>query len=55
MDLHSLFQFTNSYESKRYNDAEYLFDSVYTLSKKDHQWRHMMLCLQVTNNKTNNY
>ena len=25
------------------------------LVKKDHQWRHMMLCLKVANNETNNY
>ena len=39
-----------------YCEAKQLFDSVYALSKtKDHQWRHIMLCLKVTNNETNHY
>ena len=55
MELQSLSQFSNSNESKWCNDAKQLLDSVYTLSKKDHQWRRMMLCLHVANNETNNY
>ena len=33
-----------------------LFDSAYTLSKhSNHKFRHLMLCLKVANNATNNY
>ena len=56
IELRSLSQFTNINKSNRYCEAKELFDSAYALSKtKDHQWRHMMLCLNVANNKTNVY
>ena len=56
IELQSLSLFKNKNESKRYCEAKELFDSAYALSKKkDHQWRHMMLCLKVANNETNNY
>ena len=32
----------------------YLIVHMY-LVKNDYRWRHMMLCLKVANNKTNNY
>ena len=51
-----MLQFINNAEANRYCEAKQLFDSAYTLSKtKDHQWRHMILCLKVTDNETNNY
>ena len=51
-----MLQFTNNNIANRYCEAKQLFDSIHTLSKtKDRQWRHMMLCLKVANNKTNNY
>ena len=28
---------------------------MHLVKKKDNQWRHMMLCLKVANNETNNY
>ena len=56
IELQLLLQFTNNNESNRYCEAKQLFDSAYTLSKtKDHQWRHMILCLKVTDNETNIY
>ena len=56
IELQSLSLFKNKNESKRYCEAKELFDSAYALSKKrDNQWRHMMLCLKVANNETNNY
>ena len=33
----------------------YLIVHMHLGKKKDHQWRHMMLCLKVANNETNNY
>ena len=33
----------------------YLIVHMHLVKKKDHQWRHIMLCLKVANNKTNNY
>ena len=54
--LQSLLRFTKNNEVNRYCEAKKLFDSIYALSKtKDHQWRHMMLCLKVANNETTNY
>ena len=51
-----MLQFTNNNEANRYCEAKQLFDSAYELSKiKYRQWRHMMLCLKVANNETNNY
>ena len=51
-----MLQFTNNNESNRYCEAKELFDSAYALIKTiDHQWRHMMLCLNVANNERNNY
>ena len=33
-----------------------MFDSAYALSKQsNHQFRHLILCLKVANNATNNY
>ena len=56
IELRSSSQFTNINESNRYCEAKELFDSEYILSKtKDHQWRRIMLCLKVSNNKTNDY
>ena len=56
IELQSLLQFANNNEANIYCEAKQLFDSVYTLSKtKDHQWKHMMLCLKVANNETNYY
>ena len=55
-ELQSLSQFLNRNKSKRYNEANMLFDSPYVLSgKKDRQWLHMMLCLKIVNNEINNY
>ena len=52
IELRLLSQFTNINESNRYCEAKELFDSAYALSKtKDHQWRHIMLYLKVSNNK----
>ena len=43
-------------EGKRFHNAKELFDSAYSLSKHSkHQFRHLMLCLKVANNATNNY
>ena len=28
---------------------------MHLVKNKNNQWRHMMLCLKVTNNETNNY
>ena len=51
-----MLQFTNNNIANRYCEAKQLFDSAYELSKiKYRQWRHMMLCLKVANNETNNY
>ena len=51
-----MLQFTDNNEANRYCEAKELFDSAYALIKtKDHQWRHMILCLNVANNETNNY
>ena len=55
IELQSLSLFKNKNESKRDCEAKELFDSAYALSKKDHQWRHMMLYLKVANNETHNY
>ena len=56
LKLQSLLQFTNNNEAYRYCEAKQLFDSVYAISKtKGHQWKHMMLCLKVSNNETKNY
>ena len=56
IELQSLSLFKNKNKSKRYCEAKKIIDSAYALSKKrDHQWRHMMLCLKVANNETNNY
>ena len=54
--MQSLLQFTDNNEANRYCKAKELFHSAYALSKtKDHQWRHMMLCLKVANNEINSY
>ena len=55
--LNSISQFSvSSTEGKRFHDAKELFDSAYALSKHSrHQFRHLMLCLKVANNATNNY
>ena len=43
-------------EGRIFHDAKELFDSAYALSKhSNHQFRHLMLCLKVANNATNNY
>ena len=56
-ELNSVSQFSVSpTEGSRFHDAKELFDSVYALSKhSQHQFRHLMLCLKVANNATNNY
>ena len=56
-ELNSISQFSvSSTEGKRFHDAKELFDSAYALSKHSkHQFRHLMLCLKVANNATNNY
>ena len=56
IELQSLSLFKNKNESKRYCEAMELFDSAYALSRiKEHQCKHMMSCLKVVNNETNNY
>ena len=43
-------------EGKIFHNAKELFDSAYALSKHSkHQFRHLMLCLKLANNATNNY
>ena len=43
-------------EGRIFHDAKELFDSAYALSKhSNHKFRHLMLCLKVANNATNNY
>ena len=43
-------------EGKRYHDTKEMFDGAYALSKQsNNQFRHLILCLKVTNNATNNY
>ena len=56
-ELNSVSQFSVSpTEESRFHDAKELFDSVYALSKHSkHQFRHLMLCLKIANNVTNNY
>ena len=56
-ELNSISQFSvSSTEGKRFHDAKELFDSAYALSKHSkYQFRHLMLCLKVANNATNNY
>ena len=57
IELNSLAQFlVSKTEGKKFHDAKELFDSAYALSCKiEHQHRHFILCLQVSNNVTNNY
>ena len=55
IEFQSLFLFKNKNKFKRHCEAKELFNSSYALSKKDYQWRHMMLCLKFANNETNNY
>ena len=57
IELNSISQFSvSSTEGKIFHDAKELFDSAYALSKHSkHQFRHLMLCLKVANNATNNY
>ena len=56
IELQLLSLFKNKNESKRYCEAIELFDGAYALSRiKEHQWKHMMSCLKVANNETNNY
>ena len=51
-----MLQLTINSEANRYCEAKQLFDSTYTLSRTKHyQWRHIMLCLKVAKNETNNY
>ena len=56
-ELNSVSQFSVSpTEGSRFHDSKELFDSAYALSKRSqHQFRHLMLCLKVANNATNNY
>ena len=56
-ELNSVFQFSTSpTEGSRFYDAKKLLDSAYALSKHSkYQFRHLMLCLKVANNATNNY
>ena len=35
--------------------TEYLIVHMHLVKKNDRQWRHMILCLKVANNETNNY
>ena len=56
IEVQSLLQFTNNNKANKYCEAKEWFGSTYALSKaKDHQWRHMMLCLKVAINETDNY
>ena len=56
-ELNSLsYFFISQTEGKRYHDAKEIFDSAYALSKKsNHRFRHLLLCLKLANNATNNY
>ena len=56
-ELNSVSQFSVSpTEGSRFHDAKELFDSAYALSKhSQYQFRHLLLCLKVSNNATNNY
>ena len=56
-ELNSVSQFSVSpTEGRIFHDAKELFGSAYALSKHSkYQFRHLMLCLKVANNATNNY
>ena len=54
-ELKSLSQFfVNQTEGKRHHDAKEIFNSTYTLTKKNDQFRHIMVCLKISNNVTKN-
>ena len=56
-ELNTVSQFSVSpTEGKRFHDAKELFGSAYALSKHSkHQFQHLMLCLKVAHNATDNY